>query len=167
MKSSSRQTHRGSSFRFLAMRPRPVDQHCWDRSVKWSFPITCISTRFWTHVPAPASVTGPSMHAPTARQRPVISDPSRARSSVGERSPHTREVAGSNPAAPIVLRQQVNGAMERRDLRCVRIASDDQLYVGVDLRGGEDHCVRHAQGAISSTKAGCDVGNSDVDWKHC
>jgi hypothetical protein len=26
---------------------------------------------------------------------------SRARSSVGERSPHTREVAGSNPAAPI------------------------------------------------------------------
>ena len=28
-------------------------------------------------------------------------DSSRARSSVGERSPHTREVAGSNPAAPI------------------------------------------------------------------
>src|SRR5687767_9167286 len=26
---------------------------------------------------------------------------SRARSSAGERSPHTREVAGSNPAAPI------------------------------------------------------------------
>src|SRR5215212_10258446 len=26
--------------------------------------------------------------------------PSRARSSAGERSPHTREVAGSNPAAP-------------------------------------------------------------------
>lgn len=31
----------------------------------------------------------------------VFSDLTRARSSVGERSPHTREVAGSKPAAPI------------------------------------------------------------------
>ena len=45
-----------------------------------------------------ASRRGASRRAATAALYP---SPSRARSSVGERSPHTREVAGSNPAAPI------------------------------------------------------------------
>jgi hypothetical protein len=37
------------------------------------------------------------------REPPTMIPLSRARSSAGERSPHTREVAGSNPAAPIGL----------------------------------------------------------------
>src|SRR4051812_48210325 len=37
----------------------------------------------------------------------------RARSSVGERSPHTREVAGSNPAAPIRRRDSVRPVVRR------------------------------------------------------
>src|SRR5207248_5392001 len=42
----------------------------------------------------------PSLFFVGRGRSPVVRSKARARSSAGERSPHTREVAGSNPAAP-------------------------------------------------------------------
>ncbi len=46
---------------------------------------------------------------------------SRARSSVGERSLHTREVAGSKPAAPIIRRARDCGLYPVKGCRLVSI----------------------------------------------
>lgn len=101
--SSSLPNHRGAPLVHRSVRAGAVEAHriAFLVTLPDYLKLSTPDTDFWTYVPAPPSTTGPS-HAQRHPQAPppVISEPSRARSSVGERSLHTREVAGSKPAAP-------------------------------------------------------------------
>ena len=64
--------------------------------------------------------------------RPRKISSARARSSVGERSLHTREVAGSKPAVPIAQPGRLTEALEQR--RQLAMIVEDEVGLGTGIR---------------------------------